>query len=59
MDREHDLEGMGAKIRELRTIAEEMRELGKGMEAVRRNVDRILASVTMLEINVCDVVEAL
>jgi hypothetical protein len=59
MDREYDLKGMDAKIREIHRTAEEIRELGQGIEAVRRNVDRILASVKMIELNVCDVVEVL
>jgi hypothetical protein len=59
MDREYDLKGMDARIRGLRRTAEELRELGQGIEAVRRNVDRILASVKMIELNVCDVAEVL
>jgi hypothetical protein len=59
MDREYDLKGMDARIRGLRRTAEEIRELGQGIEAVRRNADRILASVKMIELNVCDVVEVL
>ncbi|MGD0658455.1 MAG: hypothetical protein ABSD38_10350 [Syntrophorhabdales bacterium] len=59
MDREYDLKGMDARIREIRKTAEEIREVGQGIEAVRRNVDRILASVKMIELNVCDVVEVL
>ena len=49
MERAYDLKGIDARIR----------ELGQGIEAVRRNVDRILASVKMIELNVCDVVEVL
>jgi hypothetical protein len=59
VDREYDLKGMDARIKGLRRTAEELRELGQGIEAVRRNVDRILASVKMIELNVCDVAEVL
>ena len=59
MDREYDLKGMDARIRELRKTAEEIRELAQGIEAVRRNADRLLASVKMMELNLCDVVEVL
>ena len=43
------------KIKTLRKIAEEIKEEGRDIEAVRRNIDRVLASTKMLEINVCDV----
>ena len=59
MERANDLKGIDARIRELHRTAEEIRELGQGIEAVRRNADRILASVKMIELNVCDVVEVL
>jgi hypothetical protein len=59
MERAYDLKGIDARIRELHRTAEEIRELGQGIEAVRRNADRILASVKMIELNVCDVVEVL
>ncbi len=59
MEREYDLKGMDARIKELRRTATEIRELGQGIEAVRRNADRVLASVKMIELNVCDVVEVL
>lgn len=45
---------MVRKIRSLRKSAEELKDLSGGIEAVDRNVDRILASVRMLEINVSD-----
>ncbi len=59
MEREYDLKVMYARIKELRRTAKEIRELGQGIEAVRRNADRVLASVKMIELNVCDVVEVL
>jgi len=57
MERDYDLKGMDARIRELRKTAEEIRELAQGIEAVRRNADRLLASVKMMELNLCDVAE--
>jgi hypothetical protein len=57
MDRDYDLKGMDARIRELRKTAEEIRELAQGIEAVRRDADRLLASVKMMELNLCDVAE--
>jgi hypothetical protein len=43
------------KIRQLRGLVEEILDLGDGIEAVKRNGRRILASTAMLEMNVCDV----
>ena len=57
MERDYDLKGMDARIRELRKTAEEVRELAQGIEAVRRNADRLLASVKMMELNLCDLAE--
>jgi hypothetical protein len=42
-------------IRQLRQVALELKTKGKGIQAVERNVDRILASIKMLELNVCDI----
>jgi hypothetical protein len=50
---------MGAKIEELQKMAEEIIKLGKGIQAVERNGVRLLASIKMLELNVCDVREVL
>jgi hypothetical protein len=49
---EYDLKGMADKIRALRQNATELKEMSGGIQAVDRNVDRILACVRMLEINV-------
>jgi prefoldin subunit 5 len=53
MDREK-LEKMAARIKSIREEAEALKALSGEMPAVDRNVDRILASVKMLEINVTD-----
>jgi hypothetical protein len=54
---EYDLTTLDEKIKTLRRTAEEIDQLGEGIEAVKRNVARILASTKMLEINICDVKE--
>jgi hypothetical protein len=59
MSKDQDIKAMDHKIRQLRATAEELKELGQGIEAVRRNVDRILASTRMLEINVSEVLQVL
>ena len=47
--------GDGREDKELRRVAEELKDIGGDIEAVRRNVERILASVRILELNICDV----
>ena len=56
---DYDLNTLDEKIKTLRKTAEEINKLGEGIEAVKRNVKRILASTKMLEINICDVKEIL
>ena len=57
MAAEHDIKGMAVKIKTLRQAATELKAMSGGLQAVDRNVDRILASVKMLELNVSDMVE--
>jgi hypothetical protein len=54
-----DLKEMARKIAVIRREAGELKAMSGGIQAVDRNVDRILASVKMLEINVSDVVDML
>ena len=54
---EYPIDKMVKKIRSMKKSAEELRNLSGGVEAVDRNVDRILASVKMLEINISDVAD--
>lgn len=55
MIQEYDIKGMADRIRVLKQIATELKTVSGGIQAVDRNVDRILASVKMLEINVVEV----
>ncbi len=48
------MEKMAARIKTIKQEAEKLKTLSGGMPAVDRNVERILASVKMLEINVSD-----
>ena len=59
MSQEYDIKGMVTKIRALRKNAEGLKEISGGIQAVDRNVDRILACVKMLEIDVSDVFDIL
>jgi hypothetical protein len=47
---------MDKKIQAIKEAALELKDLSGGIQAVDRNVDRILASVKMLEINISDVI---
>ena len=48
---------MDKLIRRMRRCAEELKEKDNGIQAVERNVDRILANIKMLELNISDVKE--
>jgi len=52
---EPNIKKMCRLIRQLHKTAQELKTKGKGIQAVERNVDRILASIKMLELNVCDI----
>jgi hypothetical protein len=46
---------MAEKIQEIKEAATELKNISGGIQAVERNVDRILASVKMLEMNISDI----
>ena len=50
----YNIKKMDAKIREIRKAAEELQELGGDIEAVNKNLVRLLASTKMLELNISD-----
>lgn len=55
MAEEYKIEDMAEKIKILKQTATELKRISGGIQAVDRNVDRILASIKMLEININDV----
>lgn len=57
MNDEKQLKEMVEKIRLLRQTAAELKQLSGGIQTVDRNLDRILACVKMLELNISDVAE--
>ena len=57
MVKEYKIGDMAEKIRLLKQAAIELQRVSGGIQAVDRNVDRILASVKMLEINISDLVD--
>ena len=52
--KEYNIEDMAQKIELLKQTATELKRISGGIQAVDRNVDRILASIKMLEINISD-----
>ena len=54
MVQEYNIKDMVEKIQALRQHAEDLKELSGGIPTVEKNVNRILADVKMLEINVVD-----
>ena len=52
-----DLEGIDEKIQLMKKAAQELKEMGKNIPAMDRNLLRILASIKMLEINISDVLD--
>jgi hypothetical protein len=49
-----EMKKLDTRIQTIKKAAIELKALSRGMQAVDRNVERILASVKMLEINVTD-----
>ena len=54
--KEYKIEEMAEKIQLLKQTANELKAISGGIQTVDRNVDRILASIKMLEINISDVI---
>jgi hypothetical protein len=57
MKQEYDIKGMAKKIQAIKETTTELKQISGGIQAVDRNVDRILASVKMLEINISDIAD--
>jgi hypothetical protein len=51
----YHVKDMAEKIQAIKEAATELKNISGGIQAVERNVDRILASVKMLEINISDI----
>ncbi len=59
MAQQYDIKGMVTKIKALRRNAEALKEISRGIPAVVKNADRILANVKMLEINISDAADVI
>ena len=51
------LKELDQSIQQMRQIAEGLKSKAGGIQAVERNINRILASIKMLELNISDVCE--
>jgi len=54
---EWKIEEIDELIQRMHQLAEELKEKAGGIQAVDRNLDRILANIKMLELNISDVRE--
>lgn len=54
---EWNIEEMYGLIQRMHQLADELKEKAGGIQAVERNLDRILANIKMLELNISDVEE--
>jgi hypothetical protein len=52
-----DMDSIHRNIQSARKAVAELKRLGEDFPAVARNAERMLASLKMLEINVCDLIE--
>jgi len=52
-----ELKRIDTRIKAMKKAAQELKDLSGGIQAIDRNVSRILASVKMLEINVSDLLD--
>ena len=52
---EYKVKEMAEKIRAIKESATELQQVSGGIQAVQKNVDRILACVRMLEIDISDI----
>ena len=55
MPDEKQIIAMADKIRILRQTATELKQISYNIQTVGRNVDRILAGIKMLELNISDI----
>jgi hypothetical protein len=53
------IDEMDKKIRLLRSTAEELMAMAGDIEAIKKNLVRLLASTRMLELNISDAMEVL
>jgi hypothetical protein len=55
----YNIQAMARKIAQLKQTVLELKEMCGGITAVDRNTERMLASIRLLELDICDVVDIL
>jgi uncharacterized protein YukE len=56
MQSKYDLPAMDAEVRRIKSAVQKLQSMGADFPAVARNSVRILASLKMMEMNICDLV---
>ena len=59
MTQDYDVRAMAEKIELLKKTVMELRDVSGGIKAVERNIERMLASIRVLELDISDVVDVL
>jgi biotin operon repressor len=54
MAEKYKIDEMDVKIQEIKKAVQELQEIGGDIEAVKKNLVRLLASTKMLELNISD-----
>jgi hypothetical protein len=54
-----NIKKMAQKISSIKKEVNELKAMSSGIQAVDKNIDRILASIKMLEINISDLLDVL
>lgn len=57
MTQDYDIRAMAEKIDYLKKTVMELKDVSGGIKAVERNVERILASIRVLELDISDVID--
>lgn len=52
-----ELRKLDTRIKAIKKVTQELKQLSGGIQAIDRNAERILASVKMLEINISDLID--
>ena len=52
-----EIKKLDTQIKAIKKAAQELKKSSRGIQAVDRNADRILASAKMLEINISDLLD--
>ncbi|MGQ9645547.1 MAG: hypothetical protein ACUVWO_03285 [Thermodesulfobacteriota bacterium] len=52
-----EIKKLDTRVKAIKKAAQELKKISGGIQAVDRNVERILASVKMLEINISDLLD--